>query len=92
MKFSIFFLLTDFVFFTNLFFFFHFWINFYFQFLNSMKDRGLIEVKEFPKGVENIISINQEHDDIRSFILEEVSQLFLEHFNLEIFKVASCLL
>ncbi|XP_076064765.1 eukaryotic translation initiation factor 2D [Oratosquilla oratoria] len=37
------------------------------KFLNAMQKRGIIEVKEFPKGVENITSVLREHNDIVAF-------------------------
>ncbi|KAK7068948.1 Eukaryotic translation initiation factor 2D [Halocaridina rubra] len=40
------------------------------KFLNAMAKNDIIAVKEFPKGIENITNINWEHEDIKSFIVD----------------------
>ena len=44
----------------------------FFQFLKSVHNEGLIEVKEYPKGTENLIRINLEHEDVKRFIVDKV--------------------
>lgn len=44
----------------------------FFQFLNAMAKKELIEVKEFPKGIENITAINWAHEDLKSFVVDLV--------------------
>lgn len=44
-----------------------------FQFLNAMAKKDLIQVKEFPKGIENITAINWAHEDIKAFVVDLVS-------------------
>ena len=51
------------------------YFNFY-QFLSSMNKRGIIEVKEFPKGVENLTGIKFDHEDVKSFVVDKVSIVF----------------
>nr|XP_045587140.1 eukaryotic translation initiation factor 2D-like isoform X1 [Procambarus clarkii]XP_045587141.1 eukaryotic translation initiation factor 2D-like isoform X1 [Procambarus clarkii] len=41
------------------------------KFLNAMAKEELIQVKEFPKGIENITAINWAHEDIKSFIVDQ---------------------
>ncbi|MCL4120391.1 UNVERIFIED_CONTAM: hypothetical protein GTU68_048734 [Idotea baltica] len=41
------------------------------KFLNAMAKKNFIEVKEFPKGVENITGINFGHVDVKSFHVDE---------------------
>lgn len=48
-------------------------IFYFFQFLNAMAKKDLIQVKEFPKGIENITAINWAHEDIKSFVVDLVS-------------------
>lgn len=38
-----------------------------------MAKKELIEVKEFPKGIENITAINWAHEDLKSFVVDLVS-------------------
>lgn len=40
------------------------------KFLNAMAKKDLIQVKEFPKGIENITAINWAHEDIKSFVVD----------------------
>ncbi|KAK8750423.1 hypothetical protein OTU49_014820 [Cherax quadricarinatus] len=41
------------------------------KFLNSMAKKELIQVKEFPKGIENITAVNWAHEDIKSFTVDQ---------------------
>ncbi|KAG7161306.1 Eukaryotic translation initiation factor 2D-like [Homarus americanus] len=41
------------------------------KFLNAMAKNELIQVKEFPKGIENITAVNWAHEDIKSFIVDK---------------------
>ncbi|KAB7493865.1 Eukaryotic translation initiation factor 2D [Armadillidium nasatum] len=41
------------------------------KFLNAMARRNFVEVKEFPKGVENITAINFAHEEIKNFVMDE---------------------
>ncbi|XP_071516840.1 eukaryotic translation initiation factor 2D isoform X2 [Panulirus ornatus] len=41
------------------------------KFLNALAKKELIQVKEFPKGIENITAVNWEHEDIKSFIVDK---------------------
>ena len=41
-----------------------------------MNNRGFITVKEFPKGVENIVSVDMEHDALKRFRFDKVFYLF----------------
>lgn len=40
-----------------------------------MAKQEIIQVKEFPKGVENITAVNWVHDDLISFVVDMVSFL-----------------
>ncbi|XP_063607889.1 eukaryotic translation initiation factor 2D-like [Penaeus indicus] len=40
------------------------------KFLNEMAKQEIIQVKEFPKGVENITAVNWAHDDLKSFVVD----------------------
>ncbi|KAK8399414.1 hypothetical protein O3P69_003484 [Scylla paramamosain] len=40
------------------------------KFLNAMAKKDLIQVKEFPKGIENITAINWAHEDIKAFVVD----------------------
>ncbi|XP_050723176.1 eukaryotic translation initiation factor 2D-like [Eriocheir sinensis] len=40
------------------------------KFLNAMAKKDLIQVKEFPKGIENITAVNWAHEDIKSFVVD----------------------
>ncbi|KAK3851197.1 hypothetical protein Pcinc_042143 [Petrolisthes cinctipes] len=40
------------------------------KFLNAMAKKELIEVKEFPKGIENITGINWAHEDLKAFVVD----------------------
>ncbi|MPC20927.1 Eukaryotic translation initiation factor 2D [Portunus trituberculatus] len=40
------------------------------KFLNAMAKKNLIQVKEFPKGIENITAINWAHEDIKAFVVD----------------------
>lgn len=40
-----------------------------------MAKKNLIQVKEFPKGIENITQVNWVHEDIKSFTVDQVSRL-----------------
>ncbi|CAL4122802.1 unnamed protein product, partial [Meganyctiphanes norvegica] len=43
------------------------------KFLNEMAKKQIIQVKEFPKGIENITAVNWEHDDIKYFRVDKQS-------------------
>lgn len=43
-----------------------------------MAKKELIQVKEFPKGIENVTQVNWAHEDIKSFTVDQVSLLFCD--------------
>jgi len=41
------------------------------KFLNEMAKKQIIQVKEFPKGIENITAVNYEHEEIKYFRVDK---------------------